>query len=90
MIDRDVFLTRIRILLNQKAMNKVRFLDGAMMANLEFRDRPAEFPRDRLFFLVSQFDPLASAKPGGLVLCSFRLRDAHTNDIVWKGSYEMG
>jgi penicillin-binding protein activator len=90
-IDKDVFLARVRILLNQKAMNRVRFLDEAMMANLE-RDRQVDF-RGTDYFLTGQFDALApkvSADAGRLVLCSFRLRDAHTNGIVWKGSYEMG
>ena len=34
-IDKDIFLTRIRVLLNSKAMNKVRFLDRAMMARFQ-------------------------------------------------------
>jgi PBP1b-binding outer membrane lipoprotein LpoB len=34
-IDKDIFLTRIRVMLNSKAMNKVRFLDRAMMARFQ-------------------------------------------------------
>lgn len=34
-IDRDIFLTRIRVMLNSRAMNKVRFLDRAMMARFQ-------------------------------------------------------
>ena len=99
-IDRDVFLARIRILLNQKAMNRVRFLDRAMLANLERGQpsRPAADPnlvafRGADYFLSGQFEPLiptAAAGTGGSVLYRFRLRDAHTGEIVWEGSYEIG
>ena len=34
-IDKDIFLTRIRVMLNSRAMNKVRFLDRAMMARFQ-------------------------------------------------------
>jgi hypothetical protein len=96
-IDRDVFLARIRILLNQKAMNRVRFLDQAMMANLERGQppKPAADPdlvafRGADYFLSGQFEPLTPAGTGGSVLYHFRLRDAHTGEVVWEGSYEIG
>ena len=98
-IDPDHFLQRIRILLNQKSMNKVRFLDRAMLAKLERERPPAPAPeaapvtfRGADYLLASQFDPLApadAAGSAGTVLCSFRLQDAHTAAIIWEGSYEM-
>jgi hypothetical protein len=98
-INPDLFLQRIRILLNQKSMNRVRFLDRAMLAKLERERLPAPAPdaaavafRGADYLLASQFDPLAPADAtgaAGTVLCSFRLQDAHTAAIIWEGSYEM-
>ena len=104
-VDGAAFLARVRILLNQRAMSRARFLDRAMLAALE-RDqtppkpvRPAaadpsivEF-RGADYFLSGAFDPLGPKTGSGAsaaVVCSFRLRDAHTNALVWQGSYEMG
>jgi len=78
-------------------MNRVRFLDRAMMANLERGQppKPAADPnlvafRGADYFLSGQFEPLTPAGAAGSVLCRFRLRDAHTGEIVWEGGYEIG
>ena len=88
-IDRDLFLARVRILLNQRAMNRVRFLDRGMLAELEREGRP-DF-RGADYVLAGRFDPAGdgAAASRGSVVCGFRLSDARTGSIVWEGSYLM-
>ena len=89
-IDRGLFLARVRILLNQRAMNRVRFLDRGMLAELEREGRP-DF-RGADYVLAGRFEPApdgAAAAPRSSVVCGFRLSDARTGSIVWEGSYSM-
>jgi hypothetical protein len=89
-IDRGLFLTRVRILLNQRAMNRVRFLDRGMLDQLEREGQP-EF-RGVDYVLAGRFDPVAegaAAAPRGFVVCGFRLSDSRTGSVVWEGSYSM-
>jgi PBP1b-binding outer membrane lipoprotein LpoB len=80
-IDKDVFLTRIRVMLNSRAMNKVRFLDQAMMARFQEAQQirisaepavamPAAAPRtgelrSADYFLTGQLDGVATKTPAG-------------------------
>ena len=80
-MDKDTFLTRIRVMLNSKAMNKVRFLDRAMMARFQEEQQirisaepaaamPAVAPgtgelRSADYFLTGQLDGMAAKTPAG-------------------------
>jgi hypothetical protein len=80
-IDKDVFLTRIRVMLNSRAMNKVRFLDQAMMARFQEAQQirisaepavamPAAAPRtgelrSADYFLTGQLDGATAKTPAG-------------------------
>jgi penicillin-binding protein activator len=89
-LDGGLFVRRVRVMLNQRAMNRVRFLDRDMLAAMQ-RDAQADF-RGADYVLAGRFDPFAGAaqvSPGGTVLCGFRLSDARTGSVVWEGSYSM-
>ncbi len=104
-INKDIFLTRIRSLLNEKSMGKVRFLDREMMKTLE-RERDlkrsgqvtasadpsvVEF-RGADYFLTGKLQGLTTKTSAGTsdyILYSFRLTDARTSEIVWESSSEI-
>jgi hypothetical protein len=104
-ISKDIFLTRIRTQLNEKAMGRVRFLDREMMKTLE-RERdlkrngqvtasadPAvvEF-RGADYFLTGKLQGLTTKTAQGTsdyILYSFRLTDARTSEIIWESSAEI-
>jgi PBP1b-binding outer membrane lipoprotein LpoB len=104
-INKDIFLTRIRTQLNEKAMGKVRFLDRAMMKTLE-RERElkrsgqvtaasdpnvVEF-RGADYFITGALDGMTTRTSAGTsdyILYSFRLVDARTSEIVWESSAEI-
>jgi PBP1b-binding outer membrane lipoprotein LpoB len=104
-INKDMFLTRIRIQLNGKAQGKVIFLARENMAALE-RERQLkqsgqvtsssdpnvqEF-KGADFFLTGSLQGLtthAAAGTSDYVLYSFRLFDARTSDIIWEDSAEI-
>lgn len=104
-INSDIFLTRIRAQLNEKALGRVRFLDRENMAALE-RERALKQSgqvtsntdpninqfRGADFFLTGQLDGLTTRTSRGTsdyVLYTFRLVDPNTSDIIYEGSYEM-
>lgn len=104
-LNKDIFLTRIRTQLAEKAMGKVRFLDREMMARLE-RERDlkrngqvtassdpnvVEF-RGADYFLTGKLQGMTTKTSQGTsdyVLYSFRLTDARTSEIVWESSAEI-
>ena len=104
-ISKDIFLTRIRTQLNEKAMGRVRFLDREMMKTLE-RERDlkrngqvtasadpsvVEF-RGADYFLTGKLQGLTTKTAQGTsdyVLYSFRLTDARTSEIIWESSAEI-
>jgi len=104
-INKDIFLTRIRTQLNEKAMGKVRFLDRDMMKTLE-RERDlkrngqvtassdpsaVEF-RGADYFLTGKLQGMTTRTSQGTsdyILYSFRLTDARTSEIVWESSAEI-
>ena len=104
-INKDIFLTRIRTQLNEKAAGKVRFLARDRMATLE-RERDLkqsgqvtsssdpnvnEF-RGADFFLTGKLQGLSTRTSAGTsdyILYSFQLIDPRTSDIVWEGSAEI-
>ena len=104
-INKEIFLTRIRIQLNSKAMGQVSFLDREMMKTLE-RERElkrsgqvtaSSDPRASEFggadyFLTGKLDGMTTRTSAGTsdyVLYSFRLTDARTSRIVWEDSAEI-
>jgi PBP1b-binding outer membrane lipoprotein LpoB len=79
-IDKDILLTRIRVMLNSRAMNKVRFLDRAMMARFQeaqqirISTEPAAMPavapgtgelRSADYFLTGQLDGMTAKTSAG-------------------------
>lgn len=90
-LDGGLFVTRIRVMLNQRSMNRVRFLDRDMLAGMQ-QDARADF-RGADYILAGRFDPFAGASAqastAGTVVCGFRLSDARTGSVVWEGSYSM-
>ncbi len=104
-IDKDIFISRIRIQLNQKSAGKVRFLDREMMKTLENEralkqsgqvtassdPNVVEF-RGADFFLTGKLEGITTKTSAGTsdyILYSFRLTDARTSEIVWEDSSEI-
>lgn len=104
-INKDMFLTRIRIELNKKSLGKVLFLARENMPTLE-RERQLkqsgqvtsssdpnvnEF-KGADFFLTGSLQGLTTRTTAGTsdyILYSFRLLDARTTDIIWEDSAEI-
>jgi PBP1b-binding outer membrane lipoprotein LpoB len=104
-INKDIFLTRMRAMLNSKAMGRVSFLDRAMMNTLVHeRDlkrsgqvtasadpNAVEFGGAD-FFLTGSLDGNTTKAAAGIsdyVLYTFRLTDARTSRIVWEDMAEI-
>jgi PBP1b-binding outer membrane lipoprotein LpoB len=104
-INKDAFLTRIRVLLNSRAAGRVSFLDREMMRTLE-RERDlkrsgqvtasadpnvVEFAGAD-YFLTGKLEGSTTKASTGIsdyVLYSFRLTDARTSRIVWEDFAEI-
>ncbi len=104
-INKDMFLTRIRVMLNSKAAGQVSFLDREMMKTLE-RERDlkrsgqvtasadpnvVEFGGAD-FFLTGKLEGNTTKAAAGIsdyVLYTFRLTDARTSRIVWEDFAEI-
>ena len=104
-INKDMFLTRIRVQLTSKANNKVQFLARDRMAALE-KERDlkragqvtsgsdpnvVEF-KGADFFLTGKLQSLTTRNSRGTsdyVLYSFQLVDARTSAIVWEDFAEI-
>lgn len=104
-INSDLFLTRIRAQLNEKALNRVRFLDRKQMAALEAEralkqsgqvtsntDPNVQRFKGADFFLTGTLEGLTTRTSQGTsdyILYTFRLVDADTSDIIFEGSHEV-
>lgn len=104
-INKDMFLTRIRVQLNSKAQGKALFLARDRMAALE-KERAlkqsgqvtsssdpnvVEF-KGADFFLTGTLQGLSTrtrAGTGDYILYSFQLIDTRTTDIIWEDSAEV-
>ncbi len=104
-INKDIFLSRIRVELNSKSRGKVIFLARERMAALE-KERQmkqsgqvtsssdpnvAEF-KGADFFLTGKLSGLTTRTHAGTsdyILYAFQLIDARTSDIVWEDSAEI-
>ncbi len=104
-LNKTLFLDRIRIQLNSKAMGKVSFLARERMQALE-RERAlkqsgavtsssdpnvVEF-KGADFFLTGKLSGMSTRTSQGIsdyILYSFQLIDARTSDIVWEDSAEI-
>ena len=104
-INKDIFLTRIRVQLNSKAAGKAIFLARDRMQALEHEralkqsgqvtsssdPNVVEF-KGADFFLTGTLDGMTTktkAGTGDYILYSFQLIDARTSDIVWEDSAEI-
>ncbi len=104
-INKDMFLTRIRVALNSKAAGKVQFLARDRMAALE-RERALKqsgqvtTPTDPTkvefkgadYFLTGKLSGLTTRTAAGTsdyILYSFQLIDARTSVIVWEDFAEI-
>src|SRR3954470_12431925 len=104
-INKDMFLTRIRVMLNSKAAGQVSFLDREMMKTLE---RERELKRSGQvtasadpnvvefggadYFLTGKLEGTTTRAAAGIsdyVLYTFRLTDARTSRIVWEDFAEI-
>ena len=104
-INSDMFLTRIRVQLNEKALNRVRFLDRKQMAALEAErqlkqsgqvtsntDPNVQRFKGADFFLTGTLEGLTTRTSQGTsdyILYTFRLVEADTSDIIFEGSHEV-
>jgi PBP1b-binding outer membrane lipoprotein LpoB len=104
-INKDIFLTRIRVQLNSKAAGKVTFLARDRMEALE-RERAlkqsgqvtanadpnvSEF-KGADFFLTGSLEGMTTQTSSGTsdyILYDFQLIDARTSAIVWEDSAEI-
>lgn len=104
-INKDMFLTRIRVMLNSKAAGKVLFLARDRMATLE-RERDLkqsgavtsnsdpnviEF-KGADFFLTGKLSSLTTRTSKGVsdyILYTFQLIDARTSDVIWEDFAEI-
>jgi PBP1b-binding outer membrane lipoprotein LpoB len=104
-INKEIFLTRIRAELNEKAAGRVTFLDRAMMKTLE-RERElkqtgqvtasanpnaVEF-RGADYFLTGELQGVSTQTAAGVsdyILYTFHLTDARTSAIVWESKAEI-
>lgn len=101
-VNKDVFLTRIRVLLNSKANGRVTFLARDRMASLE-RERdlkqggqvtgsPITEFKGGDFFLTGNLQGMSAKNSKGIsdyVLYTFQLIDARTSAIVWEDFSEI-
>lgn len=104
-INKDIFLTRIRALLNSKSQGKVLFLARDQMKTLENERQlkqagqvtsssdpnRVEF-KGADYFLTGKLQSLTTRTSAGTsdyVLYSFQLIDARTSDIIWEDFAEI-
>ena len=104
-INKDVFLTRIRVQLNSKSAGKVLFLARDRMKALQHERElkqsgqvtasadptVVEF-KGADFFLTGKLDGMSTRTSAGTsdyILYSFQLIDARTSDIIWEDSAEI-
>lgn len=101
-INKDMFLSRIRVLLNSKATGRVTFVARDRMAALE-KERelkqngqvtgsPVTEFKGGDYFLTGNLQGLSTKNSKGIsdyVLYTFQLIDAHTSAIVWEDYAEI-
>jgi PBP1b-binding outer membrane lipoprotein LpoB len=104
-IDKNIFLERIRGLLNERAAGKVRFLARDRMEALErewglkqsgavtstSNPNVQEF-KGADFFLTGKLSGLSTRTAAGTsdyILYSFQLIDVRTSDIIFEGQHEI-
>jgi len=104
-INKDLFTTRMRALLNSQAQGKIRFLARDRMTALEQErslkqegkltsatDPHLQEFRGADFFLTGKLQGLTTQAKGGVsdyVLYTFQLIDPRTSDILWENSAEV-
>ncbi|MCW5558374.1 MAG: penicillin-binding protein activator LpoB [Verrucomicrobiae bacterium] len=104
-INKDLFTTRMRALLNSQAQGRIRFLARDRMTALEQEralkqegkltsttDPNIQEFKGADFFLTGKLQGLTTQARGGVsdyVLYTFQLIDPRTSDILWENSAEV-
>ncbi len=104
-INKEIFLTKIRVALTGKAFGKVHFLDRSEMQQLEAErnlkrsgqvtttsDPNAQEFKGADFFLTGTLQGMTTRTAAGTsdyILYAFRLVNARTSEIVWEDSAEI-
>jgi len=104
-VQSDIFLTRIRIQLNQKAAGKVTFVARDQMDALQREQQlkqtgqvTSSYDPNQVafkgadFFLSGRLDGMSTRTSQGVsdyILYSFTLTDARTSAIIWEDSAEI-
>jgi PBP1b-binding outer membrane lipoprotein LpoB len=104
-INKDIFLTKIRTLLNQRAQGKVLFLARDRMAALEHErqmkqqgavtassDPNVQEFKGADYFLTGSLEGMSTHTAAGnsdYVLYAFHLIDSRSSVIVWEDSYDI-
>jgi PBP1b-binding outer membrane lipoprotein LpoB len=104
-MNKDIFLTKIRIALITKAQGKVHFLDRSDMGRLEAErnakragqvtsssDPNAQEFKGADYFLTGKLEGMTTRTTAGTsdyILYTFRLVNPRTSEIVWEDSAEI-
>ncbi|MBI4028393.1 MAG: penicillin-binding protein activator LpoB [Verrucomicrobia bacterium] len=101
-IDKEIFTTRMKALLNEKARGQLRFVArdriDPIRKEKELKDRGEVTGGSRRklhgvdYFLTGELSSLSTATSQGksdYMLFTFRLIDAETSDEVWEGFHEL-
>src|SRR5258706_111197 len=104
-INKDIFLSRIRVQLNSKSQGKVIFLARDRMAALEKEremkrtgqltsttDPTVQEFKGADFLLTGKLQGMTTRTKAGMsdyILYSFQLIDPRTSDIIWEDSAEV-
>lgn len=101
-IDKDIFLTRMKALLNEKAQGQIRFVARDRIESLKKEKKLKEKGEvtsgsQRKFygvdyFLTGELSGLSTATQQGksdYMIFTFRLIDAETSEEIWEGFHEL-
>ncbi|MDD2710376.1 MAG: penicillin-binding protein activator LpoB [Verrucomicrobiae bacterium] len=101
-IDKEIFLTRMKALLNDKSQGQVRFVardrmdaikkEKALKDQGEVTGGARRKPFGIDFFLTGELSSLSTSTSRGkseYMLFTFRLIDAETSEEIWEGMHEL-
>jgi PBP1b-binding outer membrane lipoprotein LpoB len=101
-IDKDIFLTRMKVLLNEKANGQIKFIARDRIESIkkekELKDKGevTSGSRKKLYgvdyFLTGELSGLSTATQRGksdYMLFTFRLIDSETSEEIWESYHEL-
>ena len=101
-VDKEIFATRMKALLNEKANGQVRFVArdrlDQVRAEKELKEKGEVTTGERKkvhgvdFFLTGELSSLSTSSERGksdYMLFTFRLIDAETAEEIWEGFHEL-